>query len=372
MRRALVFLGELSPAFLVLLDKFSSYQNIDLVFIESAHRKSIIPRNIVTKHLLLKDFDRDLEKAICDFYHNYEQLYCLCVSYGNAQKYRELGVRYQKLTLMVASNHCIDIMKSKQAMSNAAVQSGLPVLDTYYLPEQIDKVQLPAAIRPVSEDQSDFKAALIFNTEELSSFSTKPIIAQPFIIGPNLVVHVAKKEDYFSVEYFIVKDKFEGVALSMERVAEEEFKYLNEKIYLFLEEINFSGVGHFEFIMSDKDYSKLFFLDFNGRLGGTTLKSYALGYDEVSRLLLLNGVELHTEEEKQPFTTVTNYMSLTKQVVKSLRGYKNALDFPCNDGMSNFKHNLSIFFKAKNELSSLPLKVQVYFLWNTIIEKIKV
>lgn len=371
MKRALVFLGDCSPAFLAVLDVFSIKQDLELVFIETSVYKSKLPKGYVGRHILLKDFKSDLQSVMASIYHKYEHFFCLCVSYNNALKYWGVEDIEKRMTCMFATEKCIATLINKKLMSVAAEQANLPILTSSYLPGDDTGLLYPIAIRPVDEGKADFKAALISNKEELEPYLNNSVIAQPFIKGPNLVAHIVKSNENFEVEYFFVNHKFEGVTLSIERVSSKRWDCLNDNINIFLNQIDFNGVGHIEFIVDEKNIDQVYFLDFNGRLGGTTLKSYALGYNEIEKLLLIHGIKVKTPKNAKIAKKVTNPLSLVKYFIQTIRGKSDLLDYPQKNMATNIKEGGKLLLLARSELSFVSWRIRFHYIMNTIIEKFK-
>jgi hypothetical protein len=106
---------------------------------------------------------------------------------------------------------------------------------------------------------------------------------------PNLVVHGARTIGGTSIglHAFLVDRKFETVTLSIRPTVLE--KDLEEKCIEFTNHFDVIGNYHFEFLIDRKNGS-IYFLEINNRLGGTTAKVFALGYDEPLLALQSYGV----------------------------------------------------------------------------------
>src|SRR5690606_35019851 len=134
------------------------------------------------------------------------------------------------------------------------------------------------------------KAELCRNEAALEGFLGRlirfdgPLIAQPFVTGPNIVVHGARSRDGHSIRpvAFLVERKFEGLSLTMRRTALQPA--LESACLKFVDLLRFVGVYHIELIVDDLT-GNTYFLEINGRLGGTTAKAYALGFDEPVHLI---------------------------------------------------------------------------------------
>lgn len=188
------------------------------------------------------------------------------------------------------------ILMTKDAQLGLARSAGLPVLDTFRIhranhdrpPADAYPLVLrpddPSAIRPL------VKAELCRNEGALETFLAGlthfdgPLIAQPFVSGPNIVVHGARKRDGHSIRpvAFLVERKFEGLSLTMRRTTIQPA--LESACLRFVELLQLVGVYHFELIVDERT-GDTYFLEINGRLGGTTAKAYALGFDEPAHLI---------------------------------------------------------------------------------------
>ena len=201
------------------------------------------------------------------------------------------------------TNKTITDLISKQKQIEVARKVGFNVLPTYLIDKDLkanDSILLedfplclrpddPATVTPV------FKAHLVHSQEELIEYVTSmkkidsPIVAQPFMHLPNLVVHGARTAngDSIGLQGFLVERKFEGVTLTIHPTNLE--KDFLDKCVQFTDYFNVTGNYHFEFLI-DKHSNSIYFLELNNRLGGTTAKVFALGYDEPLLALQAFGV----------------------------------------------------------------------------------
>jgi hypothetical protein len=190
-------------------------------------------------------------------------------------------------------NKTIKDLISKVNQIEVARKIGFKVLPTYLIDRNFRTIDHilgnhfplclrpddPAAVAPV------FKVHLVYSHGELKQYVKslktidRPVIAQPFMDFPNLVVHGARTNfgDTIGLQAFLVDRKFEGVTLTL-RPTNIDRDFL-DKCVDFTNHFNVTGNYHFEFLV-DKENGSIYFLELNNRLGGTTAKVFACGYDE--------------------------------------------------------------------------------------------
>ena len=362
MQNLVIFIGSYSPAFLSVLDTCSKKKEFDLIYIESAAAPSTVPSGILSAHITSLGIEETLKNIITQHKSKYSKIFAFALSYQHSLIISRVAENNAILIPMVPDTECIDKLKNKKVMTDIAEKVNLPVLSSVYLDEGEQDVELPIVIRPTSEDDAQFKVALVHTEKELAKFTAKPVIAQKMICGPNLVAHVVKSDSSFQVKYFIATHKFQGVTLAIEQIEENTFSYLDERLNLFLAEIGFNGVGHFEFIMNSTDFSELYFLEFNGRLGGTTLKCYSLGYNEVQMLFSMYNLTSQTGNDNR-LTKASNIVALIKYLLVSFTQEKDPLDYPQQGKMASLFTFFKLLTFTKNELNSVSFKVSfAYFI----------
>jgi hypothetical protein len=180
---------------------------------------------------------------------------------------------------------------------------------------------------------------------------------------PNLVVHGARTVDGDSIglQGFLVERKFEGVTLTI-HPANLEKNFL-EKCVQFTDYFNVTGNYHFEFLM-DKKNNSIFFLELNNRLGGTTAKVFALGYDEPLLALQSYGV-LPTSPETgnqrrativhRPLTnvTVSSKQALLKYFYYTIRGRLTLIDYPSEAVLVRIVRTVYGFLRYRDDIFML-------------------
>ena len=233
--------------------------------------------------------------------------------------------------------------QSKERQITAARQAGLPVLPTYiieqlsYDSKVIPKDDYPLCLRPSGNVRPRFKVKLAKDSRELQAiidetdFDQGRIIAQPFMNLPNLVVHGCRTVKGVDLPFqaFIVPDKFEGVTLIMKPAPlPDEIK---KKCSWFVRAMDIVGPYHFEFIWDGPD--RYWFLEINSRLGGTTAKALACGYEEPLTGLTAYGAignnrSVPAAAGSDLNVAVTGRVALCKHFIRSLKGTLSPLDFP--------------------------------------------
>lgn len=195
--------------------------------------------------------------------------------------------------LMLNSPEVYAIVESKARQAEIASRTGLPLMPTFILDAHSERLDAtgPFVLRPdiARIVRPHFKAKLVGTAEEALSVArgmTSPegrIMVQPFVAGPNLVIHAARASDgsWDHHEAFYTEIKTAGLAVALRPYALPDA--LLDACRRFEQEIGLRGVFHYDFIL-DPNSGKAFFLEVNPRLGGTTGKVFAAGYDEPAML----------------------------------------------------------------------------------------
>lgn len=233
------------------------------------------------------------------------------------------------------------LLESKFEQWRLAEQSGFPVLPTWSFAigsahEGLD-IDYPVVFRPdvARLVRPMFKSHLVSSSSEalqfISSFSASAsgIIAQPFISGPNLVIHGARAVDgsWDHHEAFTTEIKYNGLAVSLKPYPLST--KLLECCRQFEKLTGINGVFHYDFVIDERRGSE-YFLELNPRLGGTTAKVYAAGYDEPLHLLaahlpsVIKGA-LGNREQRRP---VTSRIAAVKCALTVVRRPLSELDYP--------------------------------------------
>lgn len=233
---------------------------------------------------------------------------------------------------------------SKEKQLKAAVEARMNVLPTYWVTkdshtwERIPENNYPICLRPSGPDavQPSFKAEVLYNPREMDSLINSRlkinqyIIAQPFLDLPNLVIHGSRKTDGSTIglQGFLVERKFEGLTLTIKPFPMPAS--LKTKCLTFIEIMDVQGPFHFEFLYNPANH-EAWFLELNNRLGGTTAKVFALGYDEPKYLLQSFGYDIGHTEKRLIESIASSKMALMKYLHYAFSCKINILDYPASE-----------------------------------------
>lgn len=243
----------------------------------------------------------------------------------------------------------IRFLDCKSAQTQLAQSVGFATLPTY----SIDRVgadlpgdaSFPMVARPdgAGSVTPSFKAEFIRDRRHLDRFLaqfiriSRPIVLQPFISGPNLLIHGyrGKAGRPSGCVGFTVERKFEGVSLTIRSCKlDRELQHCVEE---FCNRIDIVGCYHFDLIVDDRSHQP-YFLEMNGRLGGTTAKVFAAGYDEPASLLVAHGVLDRTVlDHPVSRRRCANKMSMAKYLMHLAAGRTTLLDYPVATRWKNMR-----------------------------------
>jgi predicted ATP-grasp superfamily ATP-dependent carboligase len=281
-----------------------------------------------------------------------------------------------EVAIWLPTNKTIKDLISKQKQIEIARKVGLNVLFTYFIDKNLETIDhiakdhFPLCLRP--DDPATvtpvFKAHLVHSQEELIEYVKSmqkigsPIVAQPFMHLPNLVVHGARtvNGDSIGLQGFLVERKFEGLTLTI-RPTQLEKDFL-DKCIDFTSHFNVTGNYHFEFLV-DKKNGSTYFLELNNRLGGTTAKVYACGYDEPLLVLQSYGI-LPTSPEtgnQKPASsnqqiknkTVSSKQFLLKYLYYTIKGRLTPLDYPSEPKWKRILKTIYGILRYKDDVFTL-------------------
>ena len=174
-----------------------------------------------------------------------------------------------EVAIWLPTNKSIKDLISKQKQIEIARKIHFNILPTYLIDKNLETIDhipkdhFPLCLRP--DDPATvtpvFKAHLVHSQEELIEYVKSmqkiggPIVAQPFMRLPNLVVHGARtiNGDSVGLQGFLVERKFEGVTLTI-HPANLEKDFL-DKCVQFTNYFNVTGNYHFEFLVDKKNGS---------------------------------------------------------------------------------------------------------------------
>lgn len=309
-----------------------------------------------------------------------------CISEAIAcrlHQYRELLP--SGLDLWLPPPDVVQRVLSKRLQTEVARRVGLDVLPTYYIQSGEDiagicREHFPVCLRPADPGPSKpaFKARVFFSPGDLARFVqslqlSQPLMAQPFLDLPNLVLHGARSSSGrdMGLEAFWVPCKFQGVTLTMKRFKTSEG--VIRKCINFVREMGITGSYHFEFLW-DQGQDKLWFLEVNARLGGTTAKALACGYDEPAMILKAYGVLDNSKTDVQAADevnsrTVSSRIALGKYFLKNLGSGLDILDYPQRSRFSNMLFALVAMLGCRDEVFSWSDLSGSLALWRASLKK---
>jgi hypothetical protein len=247
---------------------------------------------------------------------------------------RLLGVRPEASALLA----------SKVEQDRLAREAGLDTLRSWhFLPGQrieLPPEDFPLVLRPdvARRVVPAFKLAVIDHLSALQRLvdglapHSSGVIAQALVRGPNLLVHGWRAADGALGGHvaFRVEVKHEGLTVVMRPVA------LDPRIAAGCARIEnalgLTGVFHYEFI-EDAASGRAYFLDLNPRLGGTTGKVLAAGYDEPMALLasLQAGASPRATFMHEPLRASGGKHQALRALLAAWRGRSTPADYPYPD-----------------------------------------
>jgi hypothetical protein len=261
-------------------------------------------------------------------------------------------------------NSVVELTLSKIEQLNVAKKIGFDALPTYLLdhtPESLSAIpqnHFPLCLRPDGPNaiHPSFKVLLIHTASELKHAMNnliridRPILAQPFADLPNLVVHGARTihGNTMGLQAFLVERKFQGVTLTIRPFTMDDS--FRDKCLGFVNHFNITGNFHFEFLL-DRKSGNTYFLEINCRLGGTTAKVYACGYDEPCLALAAYGIG-HYNSSHLSNRIVSGKHALIKYCIYALTKRLTALDYPNESTYKRVLKCLYGLFAFKDEILS--------------------
>jgi len=237
--------------------------------------------------------------------------------------------------LMIPQPAVLEPLLDKSHQIDLARECGFDLLPTWKLtsPEAIASIPdaaFPVVIRPSLNDSArpTFKALVMRSREELSRLYTSTRwtsdpIAQPFHLGPNYVLHGVRAQSGEMLALRLFKDyrKYRGFTTSMAPLPLPAG--LEKAARKFVETEGLTGPFHFELLSANID-GRLYFLEINCRLGGTTAKVMQLGYDEPG--LLLEAFNLQPPEPLPVLRVYPRATTISLNLVQALDALRNRHD----------------------------------------------
>jgi hypothetical protein len=265
--------------------------------------------------------------------------------------------------LLMPSADTLQFVSSKRNQIDLATRVGFDVLPTVYIsgPSDCRKIPVehyPIVVRPdrKSGPVSPFKVALVTCPTELEAIADAsdgahgPLIAQPFVSLPNIIVHGARAETgaVLTMQAFLVPRKFEGVTLTIMPAAFPP--RVEQHCRDFAEAAGVTGCFHFELLFSPEE-RLAWFLEINVRLGGTTDKVTRLGFDETSYLLSTYGIKpIPAADPPLHPGLAADKRALLKHLLWALSGDLTGLDYPPSTRMHHVARSLRDLWTAKDSV----------------------
>jgi len=368
MNNAVIYIGKYSPVFMGILDTCVQNKFKNIIFIETSHCKSIVTAGLCKAHYHVQN-PLEIHDVLFHLSKEFSQVFCFSLSYTDTLNLHKLASKADNINILGASSDCINILLNKEKMNNIAEQAGLPLLPNINITHKNVANLFPLVLRPKDENNAAFKAEYVNDEQTLKQYLCMKVVAQPFISGPNIVIHITNFSSELNYECFIVKNKFEGVTLTLAKHIIND-KQLISKIECFLDLTGFLGVGHFEFIQDDLN-NKYYFLDFNGRFGGTSLKAATLGFNEFSQYLSYLIPSAFKEKTKTNARTVSNSLALLKCMKTLITKEKNILDYPQKNKLNYCIYLIYILITKKNELMFPIWSIKKDYFFNLLKRKLK-
>ena len=193
------------------------------------------------------------------------------------------------------------LLRSKVVQDRLARHSGLHTLESWTLPaggraDAVPAEAFPLAVRPDVARRAlpPFKVEVVHDRRALQRLvdrqrpGSSALIAQPLVHGPNLLVHAWRSEDGRRAGHVAFKVDLKHRGLTVRMAPQALDPALADGCATMARSLGLCGVFHFEFIIDERS-GRACFLDLNPRLGGTTGKALAAGYDEPLALLATLG-----------------------------------------------------------------------------------
>lgn len=230
------------------------------------------------------------------------------------------------------------LSKSKQIELARSV--GFNILPTWEIKNNsnvfslLSNASFPLCLRPAGTGaiKPGFKAECFFSADEIHKYVKQKtifkgsIIAQPFIDSPNFIVHGVRGPNghHYGLSGFLVKRKFKGVALTIQ--AADIKDALAWKCRALVDRLNVTGPYHFDFLY-EQSTDTPWFLELNNRLGGTTAKIMACGYNEPAWILKAFGYEIEPGRPEKRITA-SSKRAILKYIATTAKGNLSLIDHP--------------------------------------------
>jgi hypothetical protein len=268
---------------------------------------------------------------------------------------RRRDVFEPRCRVMAPPADVLDRLLSKSVQAEIAADAGFDVLPTWHIrntadPWNIPEQEFPICVRPTYPNSvgPGFKVKVLAGRNELMSWLAslhtmdRPLIAQPFRFGPNVIVHGARalSGELLALTAYRTARKYQGLAQSIERIVMPDD--LEDCCRRFIGMSGTVGPFHFDLLESAAE-RRTYFLEMNIRMGGSTAKVIGLGHDEPGLTIEAFGMAalLQPTVIREGRRRVTSKRSLVKQILDGLRN-KDAgqLNYPLESRSATFLHAL--------------------------------
>lgn len=231
---------------------------------------------------------------------NVKALACVDESIAELLNKAQSDDLFKGVKLLVNTTQVLLRLESKHNQIQFATAAGFDVLPTIVL-SGVDAAgsladsDFPLVVRPdlASKCLPVFKMAYFESKSQLAtwlkqfSFDGYQLLAQRYISGDSWVVHGMRTSSGLS-EHIAFRTEVRSGGLSVSIVPTKLPAAISEACRSFSDISSLHGVYHFDLIQDEK--GQLHFLEVNPRMGGTTAKVFAAGYDEPAALLFAFGL----------------------------------------------------------------------------------
>lgn len=263
-----------------------------------------------------------------------------------------------------------------------AREAGFEVLSTHLISSAAEVEAIPAADYPLCLRPSDpgsirpgFKVKYIENSTQLVNFIgafkkyDKPIVAQPFLMLPNLNIHASRGADgqLHGLQSFLVRRKFKGVSLTFEPYAPQVD--ISDRCAALAEKLDARGPLDIE-CLYDEANAKIYFIELNNRLGGATAKAFACGYDEPFYALKSHGFDLGAPRALRRVVVASRH-AIVKCALATLQRRLTPFDYPEESAPARLLFLGKAFFTHYDDIFSFAdLKGSLSLYYTNIQNKI--
>jgi hypothetical protein len=244
--------------------------------------------------------------------------------------------------VLAADAELLERILKKPEQVGIAREAGFNVLPSWEMHTRKDAALIPAndcpvCVRPGEPDSVKpmFKAMVLETPEALKEFlatvewRNEPLLVQTYCFGPNIVVHGVCDLSGHMIDMcaYLAYRKSRGFAVSLRpyRLPAD----VRKACIRFVETAGVTGAFHFDLLQSAQS-GKIYYLEINVRMGGTTPKVMRMGYDEPMMMLQSFGVAapVHAPRLGRFRNSVTGKRSAIVHFIDVLLKRKDPLSYP--------------------------------------------